>query len=59
MFPSQARVAIAAFKVSATLGGSSAFSFLLSQQMAQLFQLQANVTALQAELQRRKALLSE
>jgi hypothetical protein len=32
---------------------------LLSQQMAQLFQLQANVTALQAELQRRKALLSE
>ena len=32
---------------------------LLSQQMAQLFQLQQNVTALQAELQRRKELLKD
>ena len=32
---------------------------LLSQQMTQLFQLQQNVTALQAELQRRKELLKD
>ena len=32
---------------------------ILSAQLAQLFQAQQNVTALQAELQRRKALASE
>jgi len=32
---------------------------LLAEQMAQLFQAQQNVNALQAELQRRKALVSE
>jgi len=32
---------------------------LLAAQIAQAFQAQANVTALQAELQRRKSLLSE
>ena len=32
---------------------------LLSEQLAQLFQYQQNVTALQAELKRRKALVTQ